>query len=31
MQYTKAYLAKLKQWEKQSKEKPDQQTRTKEG
>ena len=31
MQYTKSYLAKLKLWEKQSKEKPDQQTRDRSG
>lgn len=31
MIYSKAYLAKLKLWEKQSREKPDQQTRDKNG
>jgi len=31
MIYSKAYLAKLKKWEKQSKEKPDQQTRSRDG
>lgn len=31
MQYSKAYLAKIHRWEKQSKEKPDQQTRNRDG
>jgi len=31
MKYSKAYLAKLARWEKQSKEKPDQNTRKRDG